>query len=363
MKPLEAWLRSRWDRDQVPAVEVMAKALYDSQEGYYRRAEGPWGRDGKDYYTALDLGPLLGATLALRLEKVWAGLGRPSTFTVLEPGAGRGWLGRDLLISARDGFRDALRYLHQDENPGARREAETALAPWLGRGQAAFVGEGEPVVPFLGAVVCNELLDALPTQPYRYGAAGWELQVLGPDGPDWVQASEDQALAWFGAQEGEPAPGDGLTFCPGLPGLLQGMVGSLQAGLFLAIDYGDSFDHLRAKGVGLRRFRGHRVDARWWEDLGEADLTADVDFTRVKHLLANLGTTNPAQVSLSRWVRTHAPLADWEVEWQELDTEVRLQRMENLLQLTLPSMMGERFQVLEATLEGPRAAWSPALPE
>jgi len=33
---------------------------------------------------------------------------------------------------------------------------------------------------------------------------------------------------------------------------------------------------------------------------------------------------------------------------QELDAKTRVKRMENLLQLTMPGMMGERFRVLEA---------------
>ena len=85
----------------IPAAEVMALALYHPEHGYYRRLEGPWGFEGKDYYTALDCGPLLGEAVALRLEGVWEELGRPSRFTVLEAGAGRGWLGRDLLAAAK----------------------------------------------------------------------------------------------------------------------------------------------------------------------------------------------------------------------------------------------------------------------
>jgi NADH dehydrogenase [ubiquinone] 1 alpha subcomplex assembly factor 7 len=109
MNGLAGRLRARAAASPLPAAEVMALALYDPQDGYYRRSEGPWGFAGKDYYTALDLGPLLGEALARRFEAVWEGMGRPETFTVLEVGAGRGWLGRDLLGGARAPFREALR--------------------------------------------------------------------------------------------------------------------------------------------------------------------------------------------------------------------------------------------------------------
>jgi hypothetical protein len=38
----------------------------------------------------------------------------------------------------------------------------------------------------------------------------------------------------------------------------------------------------------------------------------------------------------------------WEAAWQDLPAPERLKRMENLLQLTLPGLMGARFRVLEA---------------
>ena len=125
MNPLTDLLQARLAQGPVPAAEVMALGLYHPEHGYYRRQTGPWGFEGKDYYTALDLGPLLGQTLALRLEAAWERLGRPATFTALEPGAGRGWLGRDLLTAASGPFARALVYLHRDDNPAAR-----AAAPW-----------------------------------------------------------------------------------------------------------------------------------------------------------------------------------------------------------------------------------------
>jgi len=331
----------------LPAAEVMALALYHPEHGYYRRAEGPWGFEGKDYYTALDCGPLLGEAVALRLERVWEELGRPSRFTVLEAGAGRGWLGRDLLATARGPFASALMYLHRDDNPAARRAAEEALAPWLATGQARLVSEAETLEPFVGAVVSNELFDALPAQPWRWSGEGWEREVLTAGGSAWQAADPGEAGTWFSAQA-ELEPGDGSVWTEGLPALAGGLAGCLAQGLFLTIDYGDSAARLLAKGADLRRYRGHTVDGDWWEGLGEADLTADVDFTRLGAALESQGLKDVSTRSLGRWIREHGPLAQWEAQWQELDATLRMRRMENLLALTLPGMMGDRFKVLEA---------------
>lgn len=340
-------IAARLAQGPVPAAEVMALALYHPEQGYYRRAEGPWGFQGKDYYTALDCGPLLGEAVALRLEGVWEELGRPSRFTVLEVGAGRGWLGRDLLSAAQGPFASALVYLHRDDNPAARRAAAEALTPWLETGQARWVAETEPLEPFSGAVVSNELFDALPAQPWRWKGGNWEREVLTVDGPAWQVTEPGEAGAWFAAQ-GELEPGDGSVWAEGLPALAGSLAGCLAHGLFLAIDYGDSAARLLAKGADLRRYRGHAVDGQWWEGLGEADLTADVDFTRLEAVLENQGLKEVATQSLGRWIRAYAPLAQWEAQWQELEAPLRMRRMENLLALTLPGMMGDRFKVMEA---------------
>ena len=349
MNPLQALIEARLLTGPVPAAEVMALALYHPEHGYYRRTEGPWGFEGKDYYTALDLGPLLGQALAHRFREAWLRLDRPAAFTLLEPGAGRGWLGRDVLAAAAelDGdFAAALRYLHRDDNPAARGAAEAALAPWLATGQARFVAEGEALAPFAGAVFSNELFDALPTQPWRWDGTRWVREVLTASGPEW-HPSGGEATAWFAAQSDGLEPGDGSVWAEGLPGLVSACAAPLARGLFLAIDYGERADRLLAKGADLRRYKGHTVDGSWWEDLGTTDLTADVDFTRLESLLADLGFQALGHEELSKWIRTHAPLMAWEAAWQALPAADRMKRMENLLQLTLPGMMGSRFRVLE----------------
>jgi SAM-dependent MidA family methyltransferase len=354
VKLLDDLLASRLAAGPVPAAEVMALALYHPEAGYYRRnaappSAGTWGFQGADYYTALDLGPLLGEALAVRLEQAWERLGRPDPFVVLEPGAGRGWLGRDLIQAAAGPFARALRYLHRDDNPAAAAAAREALAPFLASGQARLVAQDRPLEPFRGAILSNELFDALPAQPWRWDGIRWQYEALGPSGPVWLPGGPCAATGWFTAQaEGGLEPGDGAPWCEALPGLVRDLAGALEAGLFLTIDYGESAPRLVDKGADLRRFRSHQVDGQWWEDLGESDLTADVDFTRLALLLERNGLEPAGAVSLGRWIREHAPLARWEAEWQALAGPDRLRRTENLLQLTLPSQMGDRFRVLEA---------------
>ena len=353
MTPLDRILQQRLAASPLPAAEVMALALYHPQHGYYRRSTGPWGFEGKDYYTALDLGPLLGQALALRLEQAWERLDRPAEFTVLEAGAGRGWLGRDILAAVQGAFASSIRYIHRDDNPAARRAAEVALATFLADGRARFANESERIEPFVGTVLSNELFDALPAQPWLFDGERWVRETLTSSGPEWHPHEEPASAAWFASQslgqktdDGLEA-GDGSVWCETLPAVASTLADALQAGLFITIDYGDHASHLLAKGADLRRFKGHVVDGKWWEEIGACDLTADVDFTRLSGILEERGLQNVAHESLSKWIRAHAPLAAWEAQWQGLEAAPRIKRMENLLQLTMPGLMGERFRVLE----------------
>src|SRR5262249_44483509 len=157
----------------------MSLALYHPTLGYYSgggQGREPLGWDG-DYITSGDLHPLWGWVIARQLHQMWELLGCPSLFDVLEPGAGRGLLAREVWRYAGEcapNWRAALRYTLVDRAPidaplrAARehrlRAALAALdAPrertrWSGESAEAFSPH-----TLTGVVIANELVDALPT--------------------------------------------------------------------------------------------------------------------------------------------------------------------------------------------------------
>ena len=80
-------------------ADYMEAALYDPEDGYYT-TRASIGFDG-DYVTSADLGPAFGKSLARGVSDLWSHMGRPAVWDLVEAGAGRGILMRDLL-SARD---------------------------------------------------------------------------------------------------------------------------------------------------------------------------------------------------------------------------------------------------------------------
>ena len=141
-------------------ARFMELALYDPEAGYYTGgATGP-GRRG-DFLTAPEGHPIFGWAIARHLESVWAAIDRPPRFVVREHGAGSGALAAGIL----DGLRrsgspllDAIAYQAVDIAPArldalAARLAETGLDRHL---------EPLDAIPAPGAILANELLDALP---------------------------------------------------------------------------------------------------------------------------------------------------------------------------------------------------------
>jgi len=353
--PLTEVIKELLSNAPMPASEFMALALYHPEHGYYRRGISQWGFDGKDYYTALDLGPLLGEAIAIRLHKTWLELDRPDIFTVMEQGAGRGWLGRDLLKATSGDFSKVIRYIHCDDSPIAKQEAIRSLEPWLNSGQAQIKNQDDKCDAFVGAVISNELFDALPAQPWCWNGEQWKREVIvslnegGTALTRWEAADPGEAGDWFGLHaQGGLQPDDGSIWVESLPDILKNICEPMQRGLFLAIDYGDSASKLIAKRAGLRRYLKHQTDGRWWDCPGNSDLTADVDLTRLTYLLERHGLQTQKYSTLGHWVCANAPLAQWETEWQRFPSRERVARKQNLMQLTLPSAMGDRFKVVQA---------------
>src|SRR5215510_8043065 len=99
--PLVTHLRSRIEREgPISFRDFMEEALYHPEFGYYTSSRNPLGREG-DFYTSSDLDPVFGKLLASRFRQMASSLDIPDdSFTILELGAGRGLLARQVLAHA-----------------------------------------------------------------------------------------------------------------------------------------------------------------------------------------------------------------------------------------------------------------------
>jgi SAM-dependent MidA family methyltransferase len=294
----------------MPFARFMELALYDSELGYYTSrgdAETGPGRGG-DFLTAPEGHPIFGWTLARHLESVWAALDRPDRFVVREHGAGSGALAAGILGGLRRSgseLREAIRYQAVDAAPmrleGLRQRLEaTGLAEEL---------EPFDPRPDVGAILANELLDALPVHRVVGGPDGLRERLvdLAPDGTFTTTVGPPSTSALQARLDSEGIRlenGQEAEICLALDGWIAKAGATLRRGELLLIDYGYSADELYRpeRGSTLRAYHRHRVHADPLVALGRQDLTAHVDLTAVERAAEAAGLTPIGRTTQARFL-------------------------------------------------------------
>lgn len=291
----------------IPFSRYMELALYHPTLGYY--AGGGQGREpvgwGGDYFTSGDVHPLWGWCIARRLHGMWRDLGCPDRFDVVEPGAGRGLLARDVwgyaLESAPD-WAQALRYTLVDRAPAATplrshrekrlRAALTALGAPLDRLRwATSLEDAAGPDGLTGCVVSNELVDALPIHLLQKqdgrlrevfvavdnATDGFSETLADPSSPEVSGYLARFRIPWRTYPDGWRA-----EVCVEALDWTQVVARSVRRGYALTIDYGDTARRLytpeRRRGT-LATYMRHHFGDEVLTDPGARDLTAHVNFS------------------------------------------------------------------------------------
>jgi SAM-dependent MidA family methyltransferase len=352
----------------MPFARFMHRALYEPGLGYYSAGLHKFGVTG-DFVTAPELGELFAACLARQLGEVAGLLG---DYDVLEVGAGTGRLCAAL-----------LRELPSHKHPGryfiletsadlsrVQRERVAAEAPeWSDR--VVWLNE-PPSAGWRGILIANEVVDALAAERFQVSTAGVEQMCVraGPSGFEWTccpaPADLEAAVRAIEADLDEPlAEGYCSEVRPELAAWLRALTSQLESGLALFIDYGyprrEYYLAERTDGTLMCHYRHHaHDDVFFWPGL--QDITAWVDFTALAEAadccgLEVCGYANQAMFLLGCGL--DAVLADRLPDSADAD----LSLLAEARQLTLPGMMGERFQVMGLVrglekLEQPLAGFS-----
>ena len=279
-------------------ARFMERALYEPGHGYYRRADPGPGRTG-DFLTAPEAHPIFGAAIARLLEQAWDAMGRPSPFTVTEPGAGSGAMAAGLLGGLRDlgsPLLDAIRYRPVEVEAARLASFRDRLAADHLAGYIELADP--PATPVeTGAVVANEVLDALPVHRVVGRAGGIrELLVDGARGGGFVAVeAEPTTPDLAGRLAGEDvtlADGQVTEVCLAVGPWLEGVTGHLGTGIAVLVDYAAEPADLHGPGrpAGtLRGFARHAVGGDPLRHVGRQDLTATVDLGAVRAAAAGIG--------------------------------------------------------------------------
>lgn len=340
----------------IPFSRFMELCLYAPGLGYYSAGSAKFGASG-DFVTAPELGPLFAGCVATAVAPVLQQLGPEAEF--LEIGGGSGAFAEVMLkrLLAMDAL--PARYAILEPSADLRERQRERL----GRGLIPPVFDlvewldGPPEQSWSGVLFANEVIDALPTPRFtlRDGEVFEEGVALDENGRFVRSDRPADALLAAAVRHlertlGAPFP-DGYRseLLPQLPYWVQAVMGGLEAGAMLFVDYGyprrEFYQPQRHQGT-LRAFYRHQTHNDVYAWPGLQDLTASVDFTALAEAGTHAGFDLTGYCTQASFLLGNG-LPQLLQEAEARASEIQLQQLRNeAKKLTFPSEMGERFQVM-----------------
>lgn len=313
----------------------MQHALYSPRGGYYSGGKARINQEsGSDFITATHCLPF-NQTIGNFALQTWRSMGEPGEFHILEQGAGTGIMAKDILVAARNrapDFYRALQYLIVEPGDMMRQQQKTIIDDVLHKSRARSIDpegnrQDETKVQWIkgsalelplqndsieGLIVSNELPDAFPVEVIRNFNGELKQKYVTLRNNEWVEVWQDLApdvqkhvekytVKLDRENIEEPINLHAAHF-------FSEMDRALRRGATLTIDYGNYGSAMRDPRA-IRRFPyafgtqqdyqgdpnnyipratkfGNQLLTRYLKkqfgeytpDIGEFDLTADIDF-------------------------------------------------------------------------------------
>jgi len=300
-------------------AEFMDLALYHPEFGYYTSPQQRIGGKG-DFVTSPHLGSDFGELLAEQFAEIWAVMGYPRPFHLVEMGAGQGLIVRDILHYLHrvhfDCF-EAIEYLIIERSAtliAEQRQQTASLADAQARIRWCTWDDIAPD-SITGCFFSNELVDAFPVHQLVLKDDQWqEIYVvlaasslnslspptaspLSPSASSRAQFAEITAplstprlqdyFSWLGLKIDPTRYTSGYRTEVNLAALdwMETVASRLHRGDVLTIDYGYSanryYSPARAQGT-LQCYYQHAHHSDPYQYIGHQDITTHVDFSALE---------------------------------------------------------------------------------
>jgi SAM-dependent MidA family methyltransferase len=348
------------ERGPLTVAAFMDLALYHPQLGYYAHAAQRSGRAG-DFFTSVDVGAVFGELLEVQIAEMvglLASNGDRRAFDLIEAGAGNGRLAADLLRAAAQRHPDvyaALR-LHLVEASATARAAHESV---LGNARDRLATSSDQLPErFSGALVANELLDAMPVHQVVMRASGLrEIYVTVKQNRLVTKEgglSTPDLQAYFDNLDLRLKPGWRVEVNLRAREWMSDVARRLDRGFVILIDYGHEAHHLysaaHASGT-LTTFARHTMAGPetsaavppWLVHPGAQDITAHVDFTTIRRTAEAAGMTVLGLLDQTYFLMGLLEGADIAAG---LPPAAQMKQRLALKTLLLPGGLGSTFKVL-----------------
>ena len=336
-------------RGKITFADFMELALYHSEYGYYTSKKEKIGKEG-DYYTSSDVHSVFGELIASQLEQMWRLLGS-NRFTVVEIGAGKGWLCHDILNYVRNEypeFFEKIDYKIVEISRNLIERQSNTLKGLEGKvSWESFSEDGFSFNPIEGCFLSNEFVDSLPVHQVVvennrlkeiYVTTTDDMfcekidELSNPELEDYFDNSK------INLKEGQRAEVNlkaldwvkNISYC-------------LNRGFVITMDYG----HLAEDLYSEERYRGtlmcyyeHTTSENPYERVGNQDITSHVNFSSIIEEGARSGLSTTGFTRQSNFLIALGILN----KMNEVQGDIsKLLTMKNLF---LPGGMGDIFKVL-----------------
>ena len=326
-------------------AHYMELALYAPGLGYYTAGAHKFGEAG-DFITAPELSPLFGRTVARQMAEIMA----HSAPHILELGAGSGKLVADMLgeLERLGSLPDSYAILEVSADLRARQQA-------LLRERLPHLADRVhwlDALPekFSGAIIANEVLDALPVHLVRWrDSALTERGVANGDAGFVWQERAIGGTALLHAAQQITVPDDYVSeICLAARGLVNSLASCLEQGVLLFIDYGfgvrEFYHPQRNSGTLMCHYR-HRAHSDPFFLPGLQDITAHVNFTDIAECGIDAGMELLGYTSQAFFL-INCGIADLLQDTSPENLRDYLPLSAQLQKLTSPAEMGELFKVI-----------------
>jgi SAM-dependent MidA family methyltransferase len=329
----------------IPFSRFMELTLYAPGLGYYTAGARKFGEAG-DFITAPELSSLFGRTLARQVAEVMTA----SAPHILELGAGSGKLAVDVLGELERMGTLPQSYSILEVSADLCERQRTLLLEKLPHLVDRVHWLDALTEEINGAVIANEVLDALPVHLVRWSDGRiLERGVVSIDNQfSWQeQLPENQAL--LDIAQNILVPDDYLSeISPAVRGLITSLSERMKQGVMLFIDYGfgkhEYYHPQRSRGTLMCHYRHYAHDDPFYLP-GLQDLTAHVDFTAVAEASIDAGAHLYGYTSQAYFLM-NSGIGDFMQEVEPENLRDYLPLSAQVQKLTSPAEMGELFKVI-----------------
>lgn len=344
------------EQGKIDFPTYMQHALYAPHHGYYTSGLQKFGALG-DFVTAPEISPLFSQTLANHVAHT---LKNTKAQAILEFGPGRGKMAADILLQLEKCSRLPEKYYCLELSPHLQKtqlaHIESHCPHLLSRVEWL---DKLPDTPFEGAILANEILDAMPVHLFELGANGLaerfvaldqdQLTFVSETPSDTVEKHASRLIEKYNLNT--PYQSEINTM---ITPWLRSAGDCLTKGSITLIDYGflgKTYYHPQRNTGTLMCHYQHRNHPNPLFMPGITDITAHVDFTQVMDAADTLGLTIEDFDTQANFLLKHGITELFDANITNNPAE-QMALSANLQTLLFPHEMGELFKVITLTKNG-----------